>query len=91
MTQMFVISGQWIYGNPDYDLWEIISKPKYPWPDWSEDDQWRSRLLPRKNMKLGEIIDYLKTEHGGGREMKVHRFRQDGTEVFVTFGGEKLQ
>jgi len=81
----FVIGGGWWYGKPAYDLWEIVPKPRYPSPEYNEDDRWRDRKLPRKEMKLKEIIQWLKNTHGKNCEMKVMEFRQDEHEYFIIF------
>jgi len=84
-TRTFVIGGRWWYGKPEYDLWEIIPKPRYPHLEWTEDDRWRDSKLPREEMKQKEIIQWLKETYGGDAEMKVMEFRRDEKEVFVIF------
>ena len=81
----FVISGTWSYGKPDYTLWELVPKPRFPDPEWTPDDCWRSRKLPKEEMKRGDIFPYLNETYGEGCNMKVMEFRTDGQQVFVIF------
>ena len=86
----FVIGGRWWYGKPAYDLWEIVPKPRYPTLDYTDDDRWRERKLPREHMKRKEIIEHLKETYGKNCDMKVMEFRENEQEVFVIFTPKKI-
>ena len=64
---------------------EIVPKPRFPAPEYTEDDRWRDRRLPKKEMNRKEIIEYLQETHGKNCEMKVMEFRLGEPEVFVVF------
>ena len=66
----FIIDGRWSYARPDYSLWEILPEPKFKGMDYHPDQLWRSIKLPREDMKLFEIINFI---HERNPELEFHK------------------
>lgn len=83
--QSYMIFGNWENGVPNYSVDKWVDTPKYPTLNWVPyDDNWRDVKLPRKNMKLFEIINYLHTLHSECYHSFTPRIAGEQT-VIVTF------